>query len=59
MAVGNEALNPSRRETDIALWIGDTPPETLVGRRVGRLDFAIYGASAYCAAHVDTGAGAT
>lgn len=47
MVVGNEALNLSRRETDIALRIGNTPPETLVGRRVGRLDFAIYGAPAY------------
>lgn len=54
MVVGNEALNLSRRETDIALRIGNTPPETLVGRRVGRLDFAIYGAPAYCAARPDT-----
>ncbi|MHA6644448.1 LysR family transcriptional regulator [Mesorhizobium sp. A623] len=53
MVVGNEALNLSRRETDIALRIGNTPPETLVGRRVGRLDFAIYGAPAYCSAHPD------
>lgn len=53
MVVGNEALNLSRRETDIALRIGNTPPETLVGRRVGRLDFAIYGAPAYCAARTD------
>ncbi|RFC64688.1 MULTISPECIES: LysR family transcriptional regulator [Mesorhizobium] len=53
MVVGNEALNLSRRETDIALRIGNTPPETLVGRQVGRLDFAIYGALAYCAARPD------
>ncbi|MCF3595020.1 LysR family transcriptional regulator [Rhodobacteraceae bacterium LMO-12] len=54
IVVGNETLNLSRRETDIALRIGNTPPETLVGRRVGRLDFAIYGAPDYCAAHTDT-----
>ncbi|WP_417427251.1 LysR family transcriptional regulator [Hoeflea sp.] len=49
--VGNEALNLSRRETDIALRIGNSPPETLVGRRVGTLEFAIYGAPDHCAAH--------
>ncbi|MCI2395031.1 LysR family transcriptional regulator [Aliiroseovarius sediminis] len=54
IVVGNETLNLSRRETDIALRIGNTPPETLVGRRVGRLEFAIYGAPEYCAAHPDT-----
>ncbi len=51
IVVGNEALNLSRRETDIALRIGNSPPETLVGRRVGTLQFAIYGAPDYCAAH--------
>ncbi len=54
LAVGNEALDLSRRETDIALRISDAPPETLVGRRVGRLDFAVYGAPDYCASHPDT-----
>ncbi|MCB2095800.1 MAG: LysR family transcriptional regulator [Rhodobacteraceae bacterium] len=51
IVVGNEALNLSRRETDIALRIGNSPPETLVGRRVGHLAFAIYGATDYCATH--------
>lgn len=51
IAVGNEALNLSQRETDIALRIGNTPPETLVGRRVGQLVFAVYGAPDYLAAH--------
>ncbi len=51
IVVGNEALNLSRRETDIALRIGNSPPETLVGRRVGQLEFAIYAAPEYCAAH--------
>lgn len=51
IVVSNAALDLSRRETDIALRIGNTPPETLVGRRVGRLDFAVYGAPDYLAAH--------
>ena len=52
VVVGNEALNLSRRETDIALRIGNTPPETLVGRRVGQLEFAAYGAPNYLGAHL-------
>lgn len=54
IVVGNEVLNLSRRETDIALRIGNTPLETLVGRRVGQLDFAIYGAPDYCASHPES-----
>ena len=53
IAVGNQTLDLSRRETDIALRIGNTPPETLVGRRVGQLKFAVYGAPDYCAAYPD------
>lgn len=34
--------------------VGNTPLETLVGRRIGQLDFAIYGASDYCATHPGT-----
>lgn len=54
IVVGNEALNLSRRETDIALRIGNTPLETLVGRRIGQLNFAIYGAPDYWANRPDT-----
>lgn len=45
LTVGNATLNLTRREADVALRVGNQPPETLVGRRVGRLAFAIYGAS--------------
>lgn len=55
IVVGNEALNLSRRETDIALRIGNTPPETLVGRRVGRLAFAVYAATGLERLDVDPG----
>lgn len=48
LIVGNVTLNLSRREADVALRVGNEPPETLFGRRVGRLAFAVYGsASAY------------
>ena len=43
VAVSNAAVNLSRHEADVALRVGNQPPETLVGRRVGRLVFASYG----------------
>lgn len=49
LIVGNATLNLNRREADIALRVGNAPPETLVGRRVGRLVFAIYGNETYLA----------
>lgn len=33
----------ARREADIALRLTSSPPEQLVGRKVGRVDFAVYG----------------
>lgn len=42
----NAAVSLSRREADVALRVSNQPPETLVGRRVGRLVFAVYGAAA-------------
>lgn len=47
IAVSNAALNLTKREADVALRVGNEPPESLVGRRVGRLVFAIYGSSDY------------
>lgn len=44
VSVSNAAVNLSRHEADVALRLGNQPPETLVGRRVGRLFFAVYGA---------------
>lgn len=46
LVVGNTMLNLSRREADVALRVGNTPPETLVGRRVGRLALPSTAASA-------------
>jgi len=47
LVVGNATLNLGRREADVALRVGNAPPETLVGRRVGRLAFAVYGSDGY------------
>ncbi|WP_272849108.1 LysR substrate-binding domain-containing protein [Paracoccus alcaliphilus] len=48
--VSDTPLDLTRREADVALRIGNTPQETLVGRRVGRLAFGAY-VSAERAAH--------
>ena len=54
MQLTNAALNLGRREADVALRVGNEPPEALIGRRVGRLAFAVYGSAGYCARRPDT-----
>ena len=39
----NQPLNLSKRDADIAIRATDNPPETLVGRRICGLNWAIYG----------------
>jgi DNA-binding transcriptional LysR family regulator len=39
----NQTLNLSKRDADIAIRATDSPPETLVGRRICGLNWAIYG----------------
>lgn len=36
----------TRREADVALRMTNTPPEYVVGRKIGRVDFAVYGSAA-------------
>ncbi|MFC4166250.1 LysR family transcriptional regulator [Teichococcus aestuarii] len=43
IVTGNAAANLSRRDADVALRASDAPPETLVGRRVARIGWALYG----------------
>lgn len=40
----NEPVSLVRRETDVAFRMTSNPPEYLVGRRVGKVRFAVYGA---------------
>jgi DNA-binding transcriptional LysR family regulator len=42
----NQALNLSKRDADIAIRATDNPPETLVGRRVATIAWALYGRAA-------------
>ncbi|MGI4952888.1 MAG: LysR family transcriptional regulator [Janthinobacterium lividum] len=43
LVTGNTALNLSRRDADVAIRATARPPETLVGRKVGRIAWAPYG----------------
>jgi len=49
LVTGNEFLNLSRRDADVALRPSAKPPETLHGRRLATIAFAVYGASPYLA----------
>jgi DNA-binding transcriptional LysR family regulator len=46
IVIGNEALNLSKRDADVAIRASDHPPETLVGRRIARIAWALYGRAA-------------
>ncbi len=44
VGVTNEQVSLLRREADVALRLGNSPADRLVGRRVGRMQFEAYGA---------------
>ena len=46
IVLSNQVLNLSKRDADIAIRATDNPPETLVGRRICALNWAIYGLKA-------------
>lgn len=43
LLLGNQALNLSKRDADVAIRATDKPPDTLVGRRTARIAWALYG----------------
>src|SRR5260370_29187365 len=45
--VGNETLNLSKRDADVAIRATERPQETLVGRRIADLAWAPYGSIAF------------
>lgn len=51
LVVDNGFLNLTQREADLAVRGTDAPPDNLIGRRVGRLQVALYAAPAYLQAH--------
>ncbi len=46
VVLSNEPLNLPKRDADVAIRATDNPPETLVGRRVARIAWALYGRAA-------------
>ena len=42
-----DASNLARMEADVAIRLTDTPPELLVGRQLGRVEFGVYGQQDY------------
>jgi DNA-binding transcriptional LysR family regulator len=51
IAMSNLMLNLTRRDADVAVRPVKNPPQTLVGRRVARIAFAIYGSPRYLEKH--------
>jgi DNA-binding transcriptional LysR family regulator len=43
--LGNQALNLSKRDADVAIRATDNPPENLIGRRAAKIGWALYGRS--------------
>jgi DNA-binding transcriptional LysR family regulator len=43
VTIENSALNVTKTDTDVSLRATDTPPNNLVGRRIGRAAWALYG----------------
>ena len=49
--VSYDVLNLSKREADVAIRITDSPDEHLVGKKVGKLAFSVYGSVDYLSKH--------
>lgn len=49
--VSRDALNLTKREADIAIRATKQPLETLVGRKVANVEFAVYGSKEYLRTH--------
>ncbi len=46
LCASDDEVSLTRREADVALRMSNTPPGYLVGRKVGRVDFAVYASKA-------------
>ncbi len=47
LSIGSQAVNLSKREADVAVRPIPSPPENLIGLRIGSVQFALYGAPTY------------
>ncbi|HEX6013623.1 MAG TPA: LysR family transcriptional regulator [Geminicoccaceae bacterium] len=55
ISVSNLMANLTKRDADVAIRPAKEPPETLVGRRVAGVEFAVYGAQGYLAGRDEVG----
>ena len=53
IGIDNAMLDLSKRDADIAIRPAMQPPEYLIGKRIGALAFAVYGAADYLAANAE------
>jgi len=53
LLVASDFLNLSKRQADVAIRPSAEPPETLVGRRISEMAFAVYGSVAFDAVTSD------
>ena len=53
LVISNNCLNLTRREADIAVRVTQSPPETVVGRRLCNMMTTIYGSTEYLARQAD------
>lgn len=51
VAVSNLMFNLTKRDADVAIRPVLDPPETLIGRRIAKIAFAIYGSADYLSLH--------
>jgi len=55
VVVANQALNLSKRDADVAIRATERPPETLIGRRVADIAWAVFAAPDKAPANFDPG----
>jgi len=53
LVISNNYLNLTKREADIAVRVTQSPPETVLGRRVCAMMTTLYGSTEYLARHSD------
>jgi DNA-binding transcriptional LysR family regulator len=53
VVIANQALNLSKRDADVAIRATERPPETLIGRRVASIAWAVFAASGKAPATFD------
>lgn len=55
VCTGNVVTDLAQRHADVAVRTGDAPTDTLIGRRVGEVQFAVYASADFCERHSNQG----